>query len=501
MKLLLKTTIIIIFSLSSHAQSVSERLNHLYLEVTTPEKYKNADTKNILVEVNTLLEDKELAPTQRMQALLIATNLYKLNGERCMAIETAENAQKEAEKENLYLWQAKFLSFLSSEYKTLNMLERGHVKLSKAIEVAQKAPKTDELFRFNKNAYKEMALYAVSNNNYLEAISYMQTSTDWAKKIQDIDQKTYSIASNYQYIGSLYIELNNPDSALYYLNSASRLVNDSKQLNAKILLNYIYTLKGEVYFKKKNYTDTQKHYYLALNSPTEYRTTLINSELYKNMVDYYIEVGNVDSLRYYKKKVDSVAQIISNCNAKTINSVTKELDNSQQEQSHTLIYYLISTLALVSIIGWVFYQKRTKKKRMTTPKVGQNIESESVKNNALQISSTTQQRILEHIKTFEENQEYLNPKISATLLANQFETNTKYITHILRETYGKDFTTYINELRINHITQLLEEEPKYRQYKISYLAEIGGYSSHSKFTAMFKKVKDCSPSEFINNLE
>ena len=77
----------------------------------------------------------------------------------------------------------------------------------------------------------------------------------------------------------------------------------------------------------------------------------------------------------------------------------------------------------------------------------------------------------------------------------------KYITHILRETYGKDFTTYINELRINHITQLLEEEPKYRQYKISYLAEIGGYSSHSKFTAMFKKVKDCSPSEFINNLE
>src|SRR5690554_6966338 len=85
MKLLLKTTIIIIFSLSSHAQSVSERLNHLYLEVTTPEKYKNADTKNILVEVNTLLEDKELAPTQRMQALLIATNLYKLNGERSMA--------------------------------------------------------------------------------------------------------------------------------------------------------------------------------------------------------------------------------------------------------------------------------------------------------------------------------------------------------------------------------------------------------------------------------
>src|SRR5690606_23862036 len=123
------------------------------------------------------------------------------------------------------------------------------------------------------------------------------------------------------------------------------------------------------------------------------------------------------------------------------------------------------------------------------------------KSEDLQISDSTQQRILEHIKTFEENQEYLNPKISATLLANQFETNTKYITHTLRETYGKNFTTYINELRINHITQLLEEEPKYRQYKISYLAEIGGYSSHSKFTVMFKKVKDCSPSEFINNLE
>lgn len=86
-------------------------------------------------------------------------------------------------------------------------------------------------------------------------------------------------------------------------------------------------------------------------------------------------------------------------------------------------------------------------------------------------------------------------------MANQFGTNTKYLTQMLRQEYDKDFSAYINELRINYIVGLLENEPKYRQYKISYLAELVGYSSHSKFAAVFKKVKKCSPSEFISNLE
>lgn len=199
----------------------------------------------------------------------------------------------------------------------------------------------------------------------------------------------------------------------------------------------------------------------------------------------------MDSLQIYKTKYDSVSQLITKYNSKAINAVTRRLKRPQ-EQSHTFLYYLISIAILITIV-WFFGNSRKKRAEKT--------KSKEHKSKELQILDSTQQRILDHIKIFEENQEYLNPKMSAALLANQFETNTKYLTLILKKTYDKDFTTYINELRINHIIKLLEEEPKYRQYKISYLAEVGGYSSHSKFTAIFKKVKDCSPSEFIKSLK
>ncbi|MCT4074668.1 AraC family transcriptional regulator [Elizabethkingia anophelis] len=54
---------------------------------------------------------------------------------------------------------------------------------------------------------------------------------------------------------------------------------------------------------------------------------------------------------------------------------------------------------------------------------------------------------------------------------------------------------------MNHIITKLYEEPEYLNYKISYLADIGGFSSHSHFTQIFKKEVEISPSEFITQLK
>ncbi|RTZ50445.1 helix-turn-helix domain-containing protein [Chryseobacterium arthrosphaerae] len=59
----------------------------------------------------------------------------------------------------------------------------------------------------------------------------------------------------------------------------------------------------------------------------------------------------------------------------------------------------------------------------------------------------------------------------------------------------------MNRLRINYIVDKLINDEKYRQYKISILADECGFSSHSKFAAVFKAVTDYSPSAYIKYLD
>jgi AraC-like DNA-binding protein len=86
-------------------------------------------------------------------------------------------------------------------------------------------------------------------------------------------------------------------------------------------------------------------------------------------------------------------------------------------------------------------------------------------------------------------------------LAAELNTNTKYLSYVINRHKCTDVKTYVNRLRINYIVDKLINDDKYRQYKISILAEECGFSSHSKFASVFKAVTDFSPSAYIKYLD
>lgn len=108
--------------------------------------------------------------------------------------------------------------------------------------------------------------------------------------------------------------------------------------------------------------------------------------------------------------------------------------------------------------------------------------------------------LLAKLKCFECGKEFLNSNYSISMMAAQFETNSKYINFILHQHRSKLFSDYINSLRINYITKQLYQKPSYLNYKISYLSELSGFSSHSRFASIFKKETGISPSDFITQL-
>lgn len=56
-------------------------------------------------------------------------------------------------------------------------------------------------------------------------------------------------------------------------------------------------------------------------------------------------------------------------------------------------------------------------------------------------------------------------------------------------------------MRVKYIVKKLKTEPNYLNYKVSYLAEESGFSSHSSFATVFKNITGISPNVFIELLK
>src|SRR5690606_8859806 len=110
----------------------------------------------------------------------------------------------------------------------------------------------------------------------------------------------------------------------------------------------------------------------------------------------------------------------------------------------------------------------------------------------------TETELLKKLEKFENDNEFLNNNLSLALLSANLNTNTKYLSHIINKHKKKDFSSYINELRILYIVQKIKKDPNYHNYKISYLASECGFSSHSKFATVFRNTTGLTPSSFLH---
>lgn len=116
------------------------------------------------------------------------------------------------------------------------------------------------------------------------------------------------------------------------------------------------------------------------------------------------------------------------------------------------------------------------------------------------MSNEVKEELLKKLIHFEEGTKYTDKSLNLSALAVKLKTNTKYLSYVINKYKKKDFNSYINELRIHYIIRKMESNHAYLNYKISYLANECGFSSHSKFTAVFKSVVGMSPSCFMEQL-
>ncbi|GAA5087352.1 hypothetical protein GCM10023210_10080 [Chryseobacterium ginsengisoli] len=244
---------------------------------------------------------------------------------------------------------------------------------------------------------------------------------------------------------------------------------------------------------------------------------------YTNIADAYEKKGDKNSQVKYLKLSNSLGDSL-NLKLKTdfknsVEQITTAKDKKYNKDIKKIWIIAICGIILIAIILGLLLIRHIKKTKNryeaiiknfkkstnipippTEEQIGLQKEINIEKNKPAEITEATVKSILALLDEFEKTNEFIKNDVNLSYLAHYANTNTKYINEILKKYKGKSFSKYINGLRINYIMKLLYLEPKYREYKISYLAELCGFSSREVFSSVFKKETDITTSYYINQL-
>ena len=116
------------------------------------------------------------------------------------------------------------------------------------------------------------------------------------------------------------------------------------------------------------------------------------------------------------------------------------------------------------------------------------------------VNEETTQQILKGLQKLEKENYYLHPGCNAHNVAKRIKTNTTYLSKVINSEFNKNFSTYINDLRINYAIVSLKQNVQFRNYTVNAIAKELGYKSADSFTKYFKKDTGLLPSFYIKKL-
>lgn len=504
---------LLIFSVSAqNEEDNNKKFDSIYFYVATTLIAKDI---NKAFEVSDSLYRTSASNLHTIKSLMLLSSLYQQTGKPDQAIIKASEAEKIAEKIKLYEWQARISGFLSTQYRNIGIIETGKIYLDKGLKASKNITNEPQKNLYSGMVNQEVAYYHLWEKEPDKALKSAKLADEYFQKLPENPQKDYFLVTNYQLLGAIYLEKQEYETSLEYYEKAFHIINDVLPEDG-LVNGFIYRGMGSAYSALKNYPMAIKYLSKADTIATASDNINLKQEVYDSFSKYYKEIGDYNNYSLYREKYIESQKLYEKNQKKTIDKLMKalELDKKRMSKMSLKLKIGMGILLILTIGGFIFYNQKKKtdykKLKNVIEKLTQEIKVKDalLKNdsqdnedgspkNTVNISEKKEREILDGLREFERNKGFLQNDISMSILAGNLKTNTIYVSHILNNRYNKDFNTYINELRIRYIVQKLKKDKDYRLYKISYLAKEAGFSSHSKFSAVFKSVTGFSPSTFL----
>lgn len=447
--------------------------------------------------------------SEKLNALMLKASILRQYGLKNEAIEVIKKANNIASNNKNYSYLARLNGLLSTIYRETGITWAGKKALEKAINASKEIENENERYKFLSNLQQEMAYYNITDKQYTKAIQNLIKGENYIYQIEESKEQKFLLAVNKELIGKSYLSLQKTDSAFYYLTQANNNLDSSAYYINSPLKGFIYNNLGNAYMHKKDTVNAHVNYLKALKIAENSDFYNLKAEVYKALQFYYKTTNNNTKYIVYNnlkidliKKEHETQQILAN---KLLESLNTKENNLKNSYSKNIFYTLSISIVCISLLLFLFYYERKKNSRKHLVLHNQTkraLPQKSETNNSKEyMPKETEDLILKNLKEYEKSNFYLEKNTSLATVASYLEINNRYLSHVINKYKQKDFSSYINDLRIDYIVSCLKTKPKYSKYKISYLADLSGFSSHSRFTVAFKKSTGLSPSAFISSLK
>ncbi|MGC5746345.1 helix-turn-helix domain-containing protein [Chryseobacterium sp. NFX27] len=469
-------------------------------------------------------EKGELSATKNIMLIYSEAYDYK------KALEISNRARDLAVSQKDY----KILSTLCNKrailYENLGLYDESLKEYEAALKYAKLIAGTDQRYYQTSLVYYNMAPYYQGRSDK-KVLYYLEKSKEEVLKVSDhskdipLDKKIDMLVSVNMNLGIHFRDSKNKGrnvklSEFYFMEALKQLdlIKEKVDPNTKIDL---YQSLQELYQMKKDYRKAIEYgeNMLALEKS--------NSMPYNRRVGYmvlaksYLGIGDHSTSQKYLDLFSKLNDSINSMEKQAVEAPVKKMISETKINGEKKIQRIavISFIILILITGgMLIYRRRSHKiihkkyedliakihheneANTIEPNSEKNSKSNGIKS-SVTITDETIKALLLKLEKFESSKKYLRKDLSLTWMANNLATNPKYLSEVIKTYKNHNFTSYINELRINYIIKKLYETPIYREYKITYLAEECGYVTPKVFVNAFKQQTGFTPSYFVEQLK
>ena len=459
--------------------------------------------KSLLID-SYILKESALVST-KIKALLLQSRALLLKREYNSALSKLQQAHnfqiddKDPENNTILLFYTGLL------YQDLQLYQQAE-ELIGGIENSIKNSK-------KKNLNILLLLYRAQNNkdNKEEQLNFLYDAKQALKADSKIENPFLEKKNEYA-LAQYFFNHKQLDSATFHLKKLSNFATSPSQNDIYYFL--AVNRLGEIALLQNN-TEQAKEL-LEMNIDETKFGQRIFIDNYRLLSQIYYDGNNLEKFASYQKRyIETLEAQRSDLQEARVNAVNfygaiKDNFLDTERENFQFKFLLFSILLVLFLALLLLYYLKTIRKNKSQLLVLENkkelekainmIEQRVAKENAAttySIPEKTEQAILEKLIAFEKSLLFTDASLSMRSLASKLNTNTKYLSDIINNKKNKNFKTYINELRITYICELILQNPEYLNYKISYLAEASGFKSHSVFATVFKNITGMSPSSFL----
>ena len=236
------------------------------------------------------------------------------------------------------------------------------------------------------------------------------------------------------------------------------------------------------------------------------KTHYSNQGDYKNQIKYLNKQLLLDSLLTIKTlgfESDIIRKIETPTLLREKKMVEFKLALQIKKSKQSIIYVVLLFGLFTGVLLWYIRKQKTYKKRyhQLIDKQKNKLKGTSPSlQSDLNISENLIQDILKRLDLFEKQKKYLKTNVSLQSLSKDLQTNPNYLSRVINFNKDKNFSQYLNDLRISYALEALQENTTLLKYSIKAIALECGYTNATSFSRAFYKQTGLYPSFYIRQI-